>query len=42
MQSNEARLSNISDFSPGIAGRFNQRFFAPLRITILSNAKSGL
>src|SRR6478609_1586904 len=28
-------------FLPGIAGRFNQRFFAPLRMTILSNAKSG-
>ena len=39
-----AAKRNISDFSPGIAGRFNQKFFSRdcgIRMTILSNAKSG-
>jgi hypothetical protein len=30
----EARLSNIYDFYLSAAGRNNQRFFAPLRMTI--------
>src|SRR5215467_469860 len=40
-----AAKRNISDFSPGIVGRFNQRFFSRdcgIRMTILSNEKSGL
>ena len=28
-------IRNSSDFPPGIAGRISQRFFAPLRMTIL-------